>query len=137
MNPLAEQARARSANCLSAVRQAVVQFETDRRKITLRAIAESARVSRNFIYTTPEALELVRQARDRTSDRVAPPRAPESKSVSEESLLMQLAAARLLIEELEAERQELLAKNRSLVDEVIRLQNPLPENVTKLRRRRG
>ncbi|WKT89576.1 DUF6262 family protein [Microbacterium maritypicum] len=133
---LADAARRRSRESLAAVTRAVNDLVRSDERVTLRAVAERAGVSRNYIYTTPKAKDLVDRARKSTSTRGRHVR-PESRSASEASLQTKLDAQALLIDDLEAEVTELRTKNQALVQEVINLQNPQPENVTRIRKRRG
>ncbi|WP_217584202.1 DUF6262 family protein [Microbacterium sp. GbtcB4] len=133
---LADAARRRSLESLAAVTRAVNELLRSDERVTLRAVADRAGVSRNYIYTTPKAKDLVDQARKNSSTRGRHVR-PESRSASEASLQTKLDAQALLIDDLEAEVAELRTKNQALIQEVISLQNPQPENVTRIRKRRG
>ena len=130
-------ARERSRRCLASVKSAVRSLQEQRREVSLKAVAIEARVSRNFIYSTPAALKIVTDARSasiRSAPRVLSPKLP---TTSDDSLRTRLAAALLRLNEAESENTELRKKNQALIAEVIELQNPaLPRNVSPLRNRR-
>ncbi|WP_222942203.1 DUF6262 family protein [Protaetiibacter sp. SSC-01] len=135
---LTDAARARSDRSLTAVRAAVRRLDKQRKAISVSSVAAEAGVSRNFIYTTPEARDLVLGARTEFAER-RPQSLPKSKAggSTDASLRTRLAAAlqeiRSLTDALEAER----AKNATLIAEVVALQNPvLPPNVLPIRERR-
>ncbi|MFE4229945.1 DUF6262 family protein [Arthrobacter sp. NPDC056886] len=135
---LAQAAADRSKRSLERVNRAVAAMDSRGIKISLRAVAAEAGVSRNFIYTTPEALERVKSARGRSEgNRVSNlPKVGPQRGSSDESIRMRLAAALAEIDELKREVKRLSDKNTDLVAEVINLQNPLPKNVSPMRRRR-
>jgi AcrR family transcriptional regulator len=133
-NPLADAARKRATECLAAVERVVTELQQNGQPVSLRDVAQRAGVSRNYIYTTPAAKELVLGAR---SSQAKSTRSLTSRPASDESLKMRLQAALQRIDELELDNGQLRQRNDALVEEVIRLQNPEPENVTSIRRRRG
>lgn len=130
---LAEEARRRSQRCLEAVRQAVSDTVQRGDVVTVQGIAREAGVSRNFIYATREARNLVESFR---SDAAHPSKSKRRRTASEETLLARLATALSTIDELTQEIESLRARNAVLVAEVVALQNPAPANVTPLKRRR-
>jgi hypothetical protein len=136
---LAKDAARRSKRALQDVKRTVAAMETSGIKISLRAVATEAGVSRNYIYTTPEALECVKAARGRSQkNRVRIlPREVSQHGGSDESIRMRLAAALTQVDALMSEVRLLSETNNELIAEVIKLQNPLPENVAPIRKRRS
>jgi hypothetical protein len=135
---LSRAAKERSRQCLLAVRDAVRRMEAVNAPISLKRVAAEAKVSRNFIYTTPAALEIVGDSRDASRSR-APGRIPSRPAGgSDDSIRTRLGAAIVLIDELRRENETLRGQNRNLVNEVVNLQNPPdPANVVPIRRRRS
>lgn len=129
----------RSKRALENVKRAISAMERNRVKISLRAVSAEAGVSRNYIYTTPEALKRVKAAIARSElKRVRRlPKVVPQRGGSDESLRMRMAAALVQIDELKREVVQLKESNAELVTEVINLQNPLPNNVAPMRRRRS
>lgn len=134
---LTRAARERSRLCLVAVREAVGRMEAVNAPISLKRVAAEAKVSRNFIYTTPAALKMVGDSRDASRSRI-PGRIPSRPTGgSDESIRTRLGAALVLIDELRRDNELLRGRNRNLVDEVVNLQNPpAAANVVPIRQRR-
>ncbi|WP_336716295.1 DUF6262 family protein [Arthrobacter sp. USHLN218] len=133
---LAEHASQRTAKCISAVRNGVRVLRSRGEAVTVASVARAAGVSRNFIYTTPQALEIVDRAR-RERPRTLASSGKASSGGSQESLQTRLIAALDEIERLKSEMSSLKAHNTELIEAIVNLQNPpIKENVTQLRRRR-
>jgi hypothetical protein len=136
---LAESARERSRRCEQAVLTAVKVLEGAQRPVSIKAVAAEANVSRNYIYSSATALQAVRVAmgRQQSSHPTLLKRPTAATGSSDDSLRTRLAAALFEIDELRGKLTELEARNRALTEAVVDLQNPLPTNVTDIRRRRG
>lgn len=108
-------------------------------KVSLQAVASETKVSRNYIYSTPKALEREVAARNR-SEKNHPRRLPEvrdQRGSSDDSLRMRLAAALASIDDLTRELARISEENAALIAEVIELQNPMPKNVAPMRRQKS
>lgn len=136
---LAESTRERSRRCELAVLTAVKFLEQAERAVSIKAVAAEAKVSRNYIYSAPAALHAVRatMARQESKRTTLIVRSPATSKSSDSSLRTRLAAALLEIDGLRGRLATLEARNRALTETVVDLQNPLPPNVTAIRRRRG
>jgi hypothetical protein len=128
-------ARERSDRCRRSVLDALAAMEAAGTPINLKRTAAWAGVSRNFIYATPDLFTAVREAA-RRSDPGTPSVHVGATRASEESLRTRLLAALNENQELRERVAALESTNARLVHEVIDLQNPEPENVVRISRRR-
>lgn len=134
---LAAAARERSRQCLTAVKKAVSEAKHNGSAVSLKGIAAAAGVSRAYIYSTPDALALVQNARAQTQGRRSKLLVNPRRKSSDESLQTRLFAALTRVDELQRENDRLRAEHRALVQEVVDLQNPPDQsNVVALRRPR-
>lgn len=88
----------------------IAEFDRTRAAITVSGVANSAGVSRSWLYEQPDLLAEITRLRDRATDS-AP--IPVAQRASDESLRQRLDAARAEIERLRAE-------NVALRDQVAR-----------------
>jgi hypothetical protein len=134
---LAEAARARSEASFASVRSAVRRMRAEGKRISVNSVSIEASVSRNFIYTSPLARELVLAARSDGANQPARTLRSSMSSGSEGSLRTRLTLALTEIRELQRQLEKERDQNSALIAEIMELQNPTaPANVMPLRKRR-
>lgn len=115
---LKEAAQRKHEDARAKANRALMALEAKGAAINFRAVADAARVSKDFLYSQADLAARIREAR---TTRSGVPAVPAGERLSSEGALVQLAVIKTANEVLRREVEDLRRENAALRGELIKL----------------